>query len=106
MRKAPKCWFSAQPQGQSRSGSAWRELARRELNEVHVEAGLQAQRIATSAGLVDELLIYLAPRILGDCARGMFNLPELKALSESTELDLHEVTAIGRDIRVIARARG
>jgi diaminohydroxyphosphoribosylaminopyrimidine deaminase/5-amino-6-(5-phosphoribosylamino)uracil reductase len=55
---------------------------------------------------VDELLIYLAPRILGDSARGMFNLPELKSLSESTELDLREVTTVGPDIRVIARPRG
>ncbi len=79
-----------------------RELARRSINEVHVEAGYKLNGSLLRAGLVDEVLVYLAPRILGNHAHGMFNLPELKTLSASTELELREVTKIGNDIRVIA----
>ena len=82
-----------------------RELARRGMNEVHVEAGFKLNGSLLAAGLVDELLVYLAPRLFGDAARGMFNLPALTELSAARELELSEVTTIGRDIRVIARVR-
>ncbi|MES2563778.1 MAG: RibD family protein, partial [Pseudomonadota bacterium] len=82
-----------------------RELGRRGMNEVHVEAGYKLNGSLLAAGLVDELLIYLAPRILGDAARGMFNLPALDDLALARELELCEVTRVGRDLRVIARIR-
>jgi diaminohydroxyphosphoribosylaminopyrimidine deaminase/5-amino-6-(5-phosphoribosylamino)uracil reductase len=82
-----------------------RELARRGTNEVHVEAGHKLNGSLLREGLVDELLIYVAPRILGDSARGMFNLPELTALSESTELAFGDVTTIGQDLRIIAKVK-
>ncbi|HUP93774.1 MAG TPA: bifunctional diaminohydroxyphosphoribosylaminopyrimidine deaminase/5-amino-6-(5-phosphoribosylamino)uracil reductase RibD, partial [Burkholderiales bacterium] len=52
-----------------------RELARREVNEVHVEAGHKLNGSLLRENLVDELLVYLAPHIVGDAARGMFHLP-------------------------------
>lgn len=82
-----------------------RELAQRGMNEVHVEAGFKLNGSLLAAGLVDELVIYLAPRLLGDAARGMFNLPALADLSGARELELTEVTTIGADIRVVARVR-
>jgi diaminohydroxyphosphoribosylaminopyrimidine deaminase/5-amino-6-(5-phosphoribosylamino)uracil reductase len=79
------------------------ELSRREINEVHVEAGHKLNGSLLREGLVDELLVYLAPSILGDAARGMFDLPELTDLSARRELRLLEVSTIGSAIRVIAR---
>jgi diaminohydroxyphosphoribosylaminopyrimidine deaminase/5-amino-6-(5-phosphoribosylamino)uracil reductase len=79
------------------------ELSRREINEVHVEAGHKLNGSLLRGGLVDELVIYLAPSILGDAARGMFDLPELTDLSARRELRLLDVSTIGSAIRVIAR---
>ncbi len=47
------------------------------MNEVHVEAGYKLNGSLLREGMVDELLLYLAPHVIGDAARGMFNLPEL-----------------------------
>ena len=80
-----------------------RELARRELNEVHVEAGFRLNGSLLGAGLVDELLIYLAPSILGDGAYGMFNLPELTDLAHKRLVQFTEVKTIGSDLRILAR---
>ena len=80
-----------------------RELARRELNEVHVEAGFKLNGSLLGEGLVDELLIYLAPGILGDSARGMFHLPELRDLAQKRLLQFADVQTIGGDLRILAR---
>ncbi|HKP65591.1 MAG TPA: bifunctional diaminohydroxyphosphoribosylaminopyrimidine deaminase/5-amino-6-(5-phosphoribosylamino)uracil reductase RibD, partial [Casimicrobiaceae bacterium] len=53
-----------------------RELARRGINEVHVEAGAKLNGALLRAGLVDELVVYVAPSVFGDPARGMFELAE------------------------------
>ena len=58
------------------------QLARRECNEVHVECGPTLAGALLQAGLVDELVIYMAPLLLGDKARGLFQLPELTRMSE------------------------
>jgi len=79
------------------------ELSRREINEVHVEAGHKLNGSLLREGLIDELLIYLAPSIIGDAARGMFDLPELTDLGARRELRLLDVSTIGSAIRVIAR---
>ena len=80
-----------------------RELARRELNEVHVEAGFKLNGSLLGAGLVDELLIYLAPSILGDSACGMFSLPELADLAQKRLVQFADVQTIGSDLRILAR---
>jgi diaminohydroxyphosphoribosylaminopyrimidine deaminase/5-amino-6-(5-phosphoribosylamino)uracil reductase len=80
-----------------------RELARRELNEVHVEAGFKLNGSLLDVGLVDELLIYLAPSILGDGACGMFSLPELADLAQKRLVQFTDVRTIGSDIRILAR---
>jgi len=80
-----------------------RELARREVNEVHVEAGFRLNGSLLRENLVDELVVYLAPHVIGDAAQGMFHLPELQDLSARRELDLREVRTVGNDIRIIAR---
>ena len=80
-----------------------RALGRRGINEVHVEAGYKLNGSLLNEGLVDELLIYLAPAVLGDAALGMFHLPALKTLSEQRKLNIVDVRQIGPDIRVLAR---
>lgn len=84
-------------------GALVAELGRREINELHVEAGFKLNGSMLRAGLVDELVVYLAAGIVGDRARGMFDLPALESLAHRTELDLHDVCRVGRDIRIIAR---
>jgi diaminohydroxyphosphoribosylaminopyrimidine deaminase/5-amino-6-(5-phosphoribosylamino)uracil reductase len=81
-----------------------RHLAQRELNEIHVEAGARLNGALLAAGLVDELLIYLAPNILGDPARGMFALPSpLSELSARVPLEIRGVERVGDDWRIVAR---
>ncbi len=79
------------------------ELGRRGINEVHAEAGAALNASLLKAGLVDELLVYLAPCLIGDAARGMFALPALEDLAERRELEIIEVARIGGDLRIIAR---
>jgi len=79
------------------------ELARREINEVHVEAGFKLNGSLLGEGMVDELLLYLAPNVIGERARGMFNLPELTALSGMRRVAIQDLRMIGNDIRVLAR---
>lgn len=78
------------------------ELGRRALNEVTVEAGATLNGALLQAGLADELVMYAAPVLLGDAARGMFALPELVSMSERHALKLTDVTAIGQDLRIRA----
>ena len=84
-------------------GADARELARRELNEVHVEGGFRLNGSLLAEGLVDELVVYLAPSIIGDAAQGMFHLPELTGLDGRRRLEVRDLGMIGPDIRVVAR---
>jgi diaminohydroxyphosphoribosylaminopyrimidine deaminase/5-amino-6-(5-phosphoribosylamino)uracil reductase len=78
------------------------ELARRELNEIHVEAGFKLNGSLAAAGLIDELLVYLAPSVLGDASRGMFNLRAFESLDERVRLRFMDTLMIGGDLRVRA----
>lgn len=80
-----------------------RELGKRGLNEVMVEAGKGLNGALLQASLVDELVMYLAPMLFGDRARGMFDLPEIEAMEQRQELIIRDVRMIGRDLRVTAR---
>ncbi|HEY4645531.1 MAG TPA: bifunctional diaminohydroxyphosphoribosylaminopyrimidine deaminase/5-amino-6-(5-phosphoribosylamino)uracil reductase RibD [Steroidobacteraceae bacterium] len=79
-----------------------RRLGELEVNEVWVEAGARLAGALISARLVNELVVYFAPDLLGDKARGMFELPELFALEGKWPLKFADVRLIGRDLRVIA----
>lgn len=82
-----------------------RELARRGINEVLVEAGFKLNGSLVRAGLVDELLVYLAPLLIGE-AQGMVHLPALSELAHAQRLVFREVTQIGEDVRLLARWGG
>ncbi len=79
------------------------ELARRGINEVHAEAGFKLNGSLMREGLVDELLLYLAPCLIGHDASGLFNLPELTSLAGKRALNIRDVRQIGADIRILAR---
>jgi diaminohydroxyphosphoribosylaminopyrimidine deaminase/5-amino-6-(5-phosphoribosylamino)uracil reductase len=81
------------------------ELGRRGINEVHAEAGFKLNGSLLREGLVDELLLYLAPCLIGHAASGLFNLPELTSLSGKHLLQIRDLRQIGEDIRLIARFR-
>ncbi|HQR59700.1 MAG TPA: bifunctional diaminohydroxyphosphoribosylaminopyrimidine deaminase/5-amino-6-(5-phosphoribosylamino)uracil reductase RibD [Azonexus sp.] len=81
------------------------ELARRGINEVHAEAGFKLNGSLLREGLVDELLLYLAPCLVGHHASGLFNLPELTSLDGKCRLEIRDLRQIGEDIRLIARFR-
>jgi len=83
----------------------FRELGRRGINEVLVEAGARLNGALLLADCVDELLIYQAPMLLGDKARGMAALPELTELAGRRELDIVDSRRVGRDLRLRARWR-
>jgi len=83
-----------------------RELAQRGMNEVHVEAGVRLNGSLLAAEVVDELVVYLAPSLIGDSGRGMFSLPPLAELAAAPRLDLREVRRIGGDVRMILRVTG
>ena len=78
------------------------ELARRGINEVHVEAGFKLNGSLVREGCVDELLIYLAPSLLGN-ANGMFNLGPYESMDQQRRLELRDVSRVGEDLRVLAR---
>jgi diaminohydroxyphosphoribosylaminopyrimidine deaminase/5-amino-6-(5-phosphoribosylamino)uracil reductase len=78
------------------------ELGRREINEVHVEAGSKLNASLLREGCIDELLVYLAPSLVGP-GQGMFDLPPLARLGDKPVLRFHDVTRVGDDIRILAR---
>lgn len=80
-------------------------LARRGINEVHAEAGFKLNGSLMREGLVDELLLYLAPCLIGHEASGLFNLPELATLDGKRHLQIRDLRQVGEDIRLIARPR-
>ena len=79
-----------------------RVLGRRQVNEVHVEAGAKLNASMVREGCVDELLVYLAPSLIGP-GQGMFDLPALSRLAERRELRFHDVARVGADLRILAR---
>ena len=80
-------------------------LGERELNEVHVEAGPTLSGALLQAGLVDELVIYVAPHLMGDDARGLFSLPGLAAMEHRIELNITDMRAVGEDWRITATVK-
>jgi diaminohydroxyphosphoribosylaminopyrimidine deaminase / 5-amino-6-(5-phosphoribosylamino)uracil reductase len=79
------------------------ELARRGVNELHVEAGFRLNGSLVREGCVDEYLVYLNSSFLGDSAQGMFDLPAVKRLEEKRRLKILSLDRCGEDLRILAR---
>lgn len=93
------------PGGKVDLAAMLRDLARREVNELHVEAGHKLNGSLTREGLVDEFLVYLAPKLLG-AGRDMAQLGPWVALSQATGLEFQTVERVGPDLRIVARPPG
>lgn len=76
------------------------QLGKRQINSVWVEAGARMAGALLNAGVVDELILYLAPRLLGDDARALCVLPGLQLLAQAPEFSISEVRQIGPDLRL------
>ncbi|MFZ4623752.1 MAG: bifunctional diaminohydroxyphosphoribosylaminopyrimidine deaminase/5-amino-6-(5-phosphoribosylamino)uracil reductase RibD [Rhodoferax sp.] len=81
------------------------DLAARSINELHVEAGQRLNGALIRAGLVDELLIYLAPKLLGQ-GIGMTSLGPFSQLADALDLRFHGIEPVGHDLRILARPVG
>jgi len=81
------------------------ELARRGINELHVEAGFKLNGSLMREGCVDELLVYLNSSLLGDSAQGMLDLAAPQALAARPRLALRSVERLGDDVRILARVK-
>jgi len=79
------------------------ELARRGVNELHVEAGFKLNGSLAREGCVDEMLVYLAPAFLGDSAQGMLDLAQMTSLDQRLRVTLRSVERVGEDLRIVAR---
>ncbi|NDL64982.1 bifunctional diaminohydroxyphosphoribosylaminopyrimidine deaminase/5-amino-6-(5-phosphoribosylamino)uracil reductase RibD [Acerihabitans arboris] len=80
-------------------------LARRQVNTLWVEAGASLAGALLNAGVVDELILYLAPKLLGSAARGLCDLPGLDTLARAPEFDLADLRQVGPDIRLRLKPR-
>ncbi|WP_310567356.1 bifunctional diaminohydroxyphosphoribosylaminopyrimidine deaminase/5-amino-6-(5-phosphoribosylamino)uracil reductase RibD [Hydrogenophaga sp.] len=81
------------------------DLGRREVNELHVEAGHKLNGSFLREGLVDECLLYLAPQLLGQ-GGGVAHFGPLERLSDGVPLAFQSVDRVGDDLRIVARVRG
>ena len=89
------------PDGQVDLDAMLRSLATQGINEVHVEAGARLNGALMQAGLVDELLLYLAPQLLGP-GRPLFQWPGIESLARAPQLEWKEVLPLGPDLRILA----
>jgi diaminohydroxyphosphoribosylaminopyrimidine deaminase/5-amino-6-(5-phosphoribosylamino)uracil reductase len=78
------------------------DLARREINELHAEAGHKLNGSLLREGLVDELVLYLAPKLMGQGA-GIAHLGPYTAMAQAPTLDIHSCERVGTDLRIVAR---
>lgn len=77
-------------------------LAAREINELHVEAGPAVGGALIEKRLINELVVYVAPHLMGDGARGFAHLPGVTAMAQRVQLTIRDVRFVGSDLRLIA----
>ncbi|RUO59489.1 bifunctional diaminohydroxyphosphoribosylaminopyrimidine deaminase/5-amino-6-(5-phosphoribosylamino)uracil reductase RibD [Pseudidiomarina insulisalsae] len=78
------------------------KLIEYDINEVWTECGAELAGALVAAELVDEFVIYMAPKLLGDSGRGLLQLPAFHGLEQVPELTFESITQVGDDIRIIA----
>ena len=82
-----------------------KDLGGRGVNELHVEAGFKLNGSLLREGLVDEFLVYLAPKLVG-AGQGMVNIGPLAALADAVTLEFGATERVGDDLRLLARVPG
>jgi len=96
-------WVLPDAQGKVDLQALLCRLGDEEANEVLVEAGINLHSALFEAGVVDELILYLAPRLLGDGSRGMLDLPAASSVAAMPGLDIRSHRWFGHDLRIVAR---
>ena len=86
--------------GQIDLNQVMHELAEREINDLMLEAGSRLSGSMLKQRLVDEIVVYMAPDLLGHNARGMFNIPGLASMADRHQLVFRDVRMVGRDLRL------
>jgi diaminohydroxyphosphoribosylaminopyrimidine deaminase/5-amino-6-(5-phosphoribosylamino)uracil reductase len=79
------------------------ELGKEGFNEVMLETGATLSGAMLQADLIDEMIIYMAPTLMGDGARPLFRLPGVDNMKQKIDLDIHDVRSFGKDLRIIAK---
>lgn len=74
------------------------QLGKRQVNSIWVEAGAELSGALLQAGVVDEIVLYIAPKLLGSDARGLFALPGLEKLADAPALTFSEIRPVGPDL--------
>jgi diaminohydroxyphosphoribosylaminopyrimidine deaminase/5-amino-6-(5-phosphoribosylamino)uracil reductase len=93
------------PTGKVDLAAMLHDLARREVNELHVEAGHKLNGSFIREGLVDEFLVYLAPKMIGQ-GFGMASFGPMTDLSQAVALEFRSTEMVGPDLRIVARVKG
>ena len=93
------------PNGKVDLAAMLRDLAQREVNEIHVEAGHKLTGSLLREGLIDECLVYLAPSLIGQGA-GLASFGPITALSQAVALEFRSADQLGPDLRILARVKG
>ena len=85
--------------------SVLQQLSDMQINDVLLEAGATLSGAMLQAGLIDEIIIYMAPVLMGNEARGLFALPGLENMQDKIELEIMEQRFVGQDIRITAKVK-
>ncbi len=83
--------------------SLLRLLAEREINEVMLETGAVLAGSHMAAGLIDELVVYIAPHLMGAGARGLLDIPGLERMQDRVDLEIMDLRLVGQDLRITAK---
>jgi diaminohydroxyphosphoribosylaminopyrimidine deaminase/5-amino-6-(5-phosphoribosylamino)uracil reductase len=81
------------------------DLGQKAMNEIHIEAGATLNGALIESDLIDEFLIYMAPKWIGP-ARPMSSLHALQDLSQALALDFQSISLVGEDLRIVAQRKG
>ena len=79
------------------------ELGKEEVNEVLLETGATLSGAMLQADLIDVMIIYMAPVLMGSEARPLFRLPGMDSMKQKINLDISDIRSFGKDIRIIAK---
>ncbi|WP_417618031.1 bifunctional diaminohydroxyphosphoribosylaminopyrimidine deaminase/5-amino-6-(5-phosphoribosylamino)uracil reductase RibD [Oceanisphaera sp.] len=100
-----ECVLPLTQNGQLDLSALMAELGRRQINNLWVEAGARLGGALLEAALIDELVLYQAPKLMGSGARGLFDVPERVAMSQITRLEWRDCRQVGEDIKLTARVK-
>jgi diaminohydroxyphosphoribosylaminopyrimidine deaminase/5-amino-6-(5-phosphoribosylamino)uracil reductase len=71
-----------------------------EVNELMVEAGAELNGAFLESGLIDQMQIYMAPKLLGNSAKGLFHLPKITTMKENIQLQYLDIKKVGVDVKI------